>query len=206
MGKPKNVEASKIGENYNWGEFGGANASGVNLSPMATSTIRDTQSGLNQYVNELINPSYDNASFRARQELLDASNRQYANQLGALAIERGARGSATQNILNSIAANRNMNMRQAMTEEDARVRNIINSLMGVENNYFGQTNTMADNILNRVNANANRQQEVNKINTQARNEWANNLMNAAVGGGAALLSGAFAPSASIFGYNLWGGQ
>lgn len=206
MGKPKNVEASKIGENYNWGEFGGANASGVNFSPMATSTIRDTQSGLNQYVNELINPSYDNESFRARQELLDASNRQYANQLGAQAIERGARGSATQNILNSIAANRNMNMRQAMTEEDARVRNIINSLMGVESNYFGQANTMADNILNRVNANANRQQEVNKINTQARNQWANNLMNAVTGGGAALLSGAFAPSASIFGYNLWGGQ
>lgn len=204
MGKPKNVEATKIGENYNWGEFGGANASGVNLSPMATSTIRDTQSGLNQYVNELINPSYDNESFRARQELLDASNRQYANQLGAQAIERGARGSATQNILNSIAANRNMNMRQAMTEEDARVQNIINSLMGVENNYFGQANTMADNILNRVNANANRQQEVNKINTQARNQWANNLMNAAAGGGAALLSGAFAPSASMFGYNLWG--
>ena len=206
MGKPSKVEAAKIGENYNWGEFGGADASGVNLSPMATSTIRDTQSGLNQYVNELINPSYDNESFRARQELLDASNRQYANQLGAQAIERGARGSATQNILNSIAANRNMNMRQAMTEEDARVQNIINSLMGVENNYFGQANTMADNILNRVNANANRQQEVNKINTQARNQWANNLMNAAVGGGAALLSGAFAPSASMFGYNLWGGQ
>ena len=97
-------------------------------------------------------------------------------------------------------------MRQAMTEEDARIQNIINSLMGVENNYFGQANTMADNILNRVNANANRQQEVNKINTQARNQWANNLMNAAVGGGAALLSGAFAPSASMFGYNLWGGQ
>ena len=199
MGKPKNVEASKIGENYNWGEFGGANASGVNFSPMATSTIRDTQSGLNQYVNELINPSYDNESFRARQELLDASNRQYANQLGAQAIERGARGSATQNILNSIAANRNMNMRQAMTEEDARVRNIINSLMGVESNYFGQANTMADNILNRVNANANRQQEVNKINTQARNQWANNLMNAGMGlvgtlGGVGLASALATPT------------
>lgn len=206
MGKPKQIQPAKISENYNWGEFGGANASGVNLSPMATSTIRDTQSGLNQYVNELINPSYDNESFRARQELLDASNRQYANQLGAQAIERGARGSATQNILNSIAANRNMNMRQAMTEEDARVQNIINSLMGVESNYFNQGNTMANNILSRVNANADRQQAVNVANTQARNQWANNLMNAAVGGGAALLSGAFAPSASIFGYNLWGGQ
>lgn len=191
MGKPKSASASKIGENYNWGEFGGANASGVNLSPMATSTIRDTQSGLNQYVNELINPSYDNESFRARQELLDASNRQYANQLGAAAIERGARGSATQNILNSIAANRNNQMRQAMTEEDARVRNIINSLLGVESNYFNQGNTMAQNILQRVNANAERQQQANIINTQARNQWANNLLNAGVGlvgtlGGAAL--------------------
>lgn len=190
MGKPSKVEAAKIGENYNWGEFGGANASGVNLSPIATSTIRDTQSGLNQYVNELINPSYDNESFRARQELLDASNRQYANQLGAQAIERGARGSATQNILNSIAANRNMNMRQAMTEEDARVQNIINSLMGVENNYFGQANTMANNILSRVNANADRQQAANVANTQARNQWANNLMNAGVGLAGTLAGGA----------------
>ncbi len=206
MGKPQNVKASKIGENYNWGEFGGANASGVNLSPMASQTIGSTQSGLNQYVNELINPSYDNESFRARQELLDASNRQYANQLGAQALERGARGSATQNILNAVAANRNNQMRQAMTEEDARVRNIINSLMGVESNYFGQANTMADNILNRVNANANRQQQANMMNTQAENQWRNNLMNAVAGGGAALLSGAFAPSASIFGYNLWGGD
>lgn len=199
MGKPKNVQASKIGENYNWGEFGGANASGVNLSPMATSTIRDTQSGLNQYVNELINPSYDNESFRARQELLDASNRQYANQLGAQAIERGARGSATQNILNSIAANRNMNMRQAMTEEDARVRNIINSLMGVESNYFNQGNTMANNILQRVNANADRQQQANVVNTQARNQWANNLMNAGMGlvgtlGGVGLASALATPT------------
>lgn len=199
MGKPKNVQASKIGENYNWGEFGGANSSGVNLSPMATSTIRDTQSGLNQYVNELINPSYDNESFRARQELLDASNRQYANQLGAQAIERGARGSATQNILNSIAANRNMNMRQAMTEEDARVRNIINSLMGVESNYFNQGNTMANNILQRVNANADRQQQANVVNTQARNQWANNLMNAGMGlvgtlGGVGLASALATPT------------
>lgn len=181
MGKPKKATAAQIGTDYNWGEFGSANASGVNLSPMATQNIQSTQSGLNQYINELINPSYDNESFRARQELLDASNRQYANQLGAAAIERGARGSATQNILNSIAANRNNQMRQAMTEEDARVQNIINSLAGVENNYFNQSNTLANNILQRVNANADRQQQVNIANTQARNQWANNLMNAGMG-------------------------
>ena len=191
MGRPKAAQPAKVSENYSWGDFGAADSSGVNLSPMASQTIGSTQSGLNQYVNELINPSYNNESFRARQELLDASNRQYANQLGAAAMERGARGSATQNILNSIMANRNNQMRQAMTEEDARVQNIINSLLGVEGNYFNQANTMASNILERVNANANRQQQTNIANTQARNQWVNNLINAGASlagaaGGAAL--------------------
>ena len=190
MGKPKSIEPAKIGENYNWGEFGGANASGVNLSPTATQTIADTQGGINQYVNELINPSYSNESFRARQAILDASNRQYANELGAQAMERGARGSATQNILNSIMANRNMDMRQAMTQEDARVQNILNALQGVESGYFGQANTMANNILQRVSQNQANQQRTNELNTQAYNQWRNSLINSAAQlGGAALTGG-----------------
>lgn len=195
MGKPKEVQATKIGENYNWGEFGSANAGGVNLSPMATSNIRTTQSGIGQYLNELINPSYDNESFRARQELLDASNRQYANQLGAQAMARGARGSATQNILNSIAANRNMDLRQAMTAEDARVQNILSALSGVEGNYFNQANTMGNNILQRALANQSAQQQANIANTNAYNSWKNNLISGAASvGGLALgagLAGAF---------------
>jgi hypothetical protein len=208
MGQPKKVKAAKIGENYNWGEFGGANATGVNLSPTATSTIRDTQGGINQYVNELINPSYSNESFRARQEILDASNRQYANELGAQAMERGARGSATQNILNSIMANRNMDMRQAMTQEDARVQNILNALQGVESGYFGQANTMSNNILQRVSQNQANQQRVNEANTAAYNQWRNNLISGAasiLGAGLGGLAGiAGDPSASLFGYTLWG--
>ena len=179
MGQPKNVEPAQVKTDYNWGEFGGANQSGVNLSPTASSTVYNTQAGINQYVNELINPSYSNESFRARQELLDASNRLYANQLGANAIARGARGSATQNILNSVMANRNANMRQAMTEEDTRVRNILNALLGTESNYFGQANTMADNILQRAMGNAGYQQQANITNTEAYNQWRNNLISGA---------------------------
>lgn len=204
MGKPRSVSPAQVGTDYNWGEFGSANASGVNLSPMATSNVRDTQSGIGQYVNELINPSYNNESFRARQELLDASNRQYANQLGAQAIARGARGSVTQNILNSIAANRNTDMRQAMTQEDARVQNILSALSGIEGNYFNQTNTMGGNILQRALANQSAQQEANIANTKAYNSWKNNLISGAAGLGAAALSGGFAPSASFLGYKLWG--
>lgn len=200
MGKPRSVSPAQVGTDYNWGEFGSADASGVNLSPMATSNIRTTQSGIGQYLNELINPSYDNESFRARQELLDASNRQYANQLGAQAMARGARGSATQNILNSIAANRNMDMRQAMTQEDARVQNILSALSGIEGNYFNQANTMGNNILQRALANQQAQQQANIANTNAYNSWKNNLIS----GGASILgslggvglASALAPSAT----------
>jgi hypothetical protein len=195
MGKPKSITPAQVGTDYNWGEFGSANANGVNLSPMATSNVQTTQSGIGQYLNELINPSYDNESFRARQELLDASNRQYANQLGAQAMARGARGSATQNILNSIAANRNMDMRQAMTQEDARVQNILSALSGIEGNYFNQTNTMGNNILQRALANQGAQQQANIANTNAYNSWKNNLISGAASiGGLALgagLAGAF---------------
>lgn len=195
MGKPRKISAAQVGTDYNWGEFGSANAGGVNLSPMATSNVQTTQSGIGQYLNELINPSYDNESFRARQELIDASNRQYANQLGAQAMARGARGSATQNILNSIAANRNMDMRQAMTQEDARVQNILSALSGIEGNYFNQANTMGNNILQRALANQNAQQQANIANTNAYNSWKNNLISGAASvGGLALgagLAGAF---------------
>lgn len=189
MGQPSKVKAAKVGENYNWGEFGSANANGVNLSPMATSNIRTTQSGIGQYLNELINPSYNNESFRARQELLDASNRQYANQLGAEAIARGARGSATQNILNSVMANRNNDMRQAMTAEDTRVQNILSALSGVEGNYFNQSNTMANNILDRVKTNAAAQNNANMTNTNNYNAWKNNLISGAASIAGALVGG-----------------
>lgn len=200
MGKPKSIEAAKVPETYNWGEFGAADSSGVNFNPTITSNIRSTQSGISQYLNELINPSYDNESFRARQDLLDASNQQYAKQLGAEAIARGARGSATQNILNSIAANRNIDMRQAMTQEDARVQNILNALSGIEGNYFNMGNTMANNILQRATSNQSAQQQANIANAQAYNQWKNNLISggASIAGalGGVGLASALSPAAT----------
>lgn len=210
MGKPKEVKASTVGTNYNWGDLGSANTSGVSFSPTTSQTIQDTQSGINQYVNELINPSYNNESFRARQELLDASNRQYANELGAAAIARGARGSATQQILNSVMANRNNQMRQAMTAEDQRVANILGNLSGLESNYFNQANTMGQNILSRVQGNQQMQQQANMTNAQNYNNWMNNLWSAGAsiaGAGLGGLGGLATQAApTMFGYTLWGGN
>jgi hypothetical protein len=192
MGKPKKLEAAQVGTDYNWGEFGSANAGGVNFSPTVSSNLQTTQGGIGQYLNELITPSYDNESFRARQAILDANNRQFANELGAQAMERGARGSATQNILNSIMANRNANMRQAMTQEDTRVQNILNQLAGIEGNYFNMGNTMSNNILQRVLANQNMQQQANVANTNAYNQWKNNLISGAASVGGLALGAGFA--------------
>lgn len=208
MGKPKKVRAAQVGTDYNWGEFGSADKSGVNFNPTMSSNIQTAQSGIGQYLNELINPSYDSESFRARQELLDASNNQYARQLGAQAMERGARGSATQNILNSIAANRNNDLRQAMVNEDARVQNILSALQGVEGNYFNMGNTMANNILQRATANQQMQQQANIANTNAYNQWRNNLISGAAALGGAALGGiagwGAGDAGSLFGYKLWG--
>lgn len=199
MGKPSKIEAAKVNENYDWGEFGSAGKGGVVLSPMANRNIQTTQAGINQYLQELINPSYDNASFKARQDLLDQSNDIYAQRLGAEAMSRGARGNATQAILNSVMANRANNMRSAMTAEDARIQNILSALSGIEGNYWQQSNAMANNILQRATTNAAAQNAANVANTNNYNAWKNNLISGAatiagalVGGpmGAALAGGA----------------
>lgn len=204
MGKPKKIEAAKVSENYDWGDFGSANASGVNLSPMASQSVRDAQSGINQYLNELINPSYGSESFKARQDLIDTNMRQAANQYASNAISRGARGSATNAILNSLAANRNTQLRQAMTEEDARLRNILGALQGVESGYFGQANSMANNILSRAVGNVQNQNAANVANAQAENQWRNNLISAGAGiAGIGLGAGLGAGLGSgLFGSNL----
>ena len=189
MGQPSKIEPAQVKESYNWGEFGSANNGQVSLSPTASSSVQTAQSGINQYLNELINPSYSSESFRARQELLDASNNQYAKQLGAQAMARGARGSATQNILNSIAANRNTSMRQAMTEEDERVQNILSALSGIEGNYFNQSNIMANNILQRALQNAGAQNAANVANTNAYNAWKSNMISGAATIAGALIGG-----------------
>lgn len=198
MGEPSKIKAAKVNESYDWGEFGSANQGGVMLSPTAAQSVAKTQAGISQYLDELINPSYDNASFKARQDLLDQSNDLYARRLGAQAMSRGARGNATQAILNSVMANRANGMRQAMTQEDARIQNILSALSGIEGNYWQQSNAMAANVLDRAKTNAMAQNTANITNTNNYNAWKNNLISGAasivgamVGGpmGAALAGG-----------------
>lgn len=177
MGKPKQVKPVNIDTDYNWGTFGSGSKYGVNLNSVASGTASSAQSGIGQYLNELINPSYDSETFRARQALLDAVNNQYARQFGADAMERNARGSATQAVLNNVMANRAKQLYNAMGAEDTRTRNVLDSLTGIESNYFNQLNTMANNILQRQLTNAERANLANATNVGNYNTWKNNLLS-----------------------------
>lgn len=181
MGKPKQAKASLINTDYDWGDFGWADGNGVNLSPMASNTIQSAQGGIGQYLSELANPSYENASFLARQNMYDANNRQYAAQLGQDAISRGARGYATQNILNSLNANSDTAKQLAMVNESARLQNILSALSDVEGNYFNQANIMGNNILSRQQGNQQLQDVMNQQNANAYNAWKSNLLSGAAG-------------------------
>lgn len=177
MGKPTKVKPTLLDTNYNWGTFGSANQGGFTFNNESQQNLTNAQSGLYQYVNELINPSYYNTSFVNRQDEIDRNNQEYAKQLGQEAIARGYRGTATQNILNSINANRNTNMQQALVDEDSRVRNIISKLAGIESNYWGQGNAMANNIMQRYTTNVGRRNEANATNVANYNAWRDNLFS-----------------------------
>lgn len=195
MGKPKQAQAALINTDYNWGDFGSADANGVNLSPMASNTIRGAQGGIAQYLSELANPSYSNSSFMARQNMYDANNQEYARQLAQNAIARGSRGSVAQNILNSLNANANNARRNAMVNESERLQNILSALGSVEGNYFNQANILANNILSRQQGNQQLQDIINQQNANAYNNWQANVLS----GGASLagtLAGSYLGSGS----------
>lgn len=175
MGKPKKVEPTLLDTSYNWGQFGNSAQGGFTFNNETQQSINNAQNGLYQYVNELINPSYYNTSFANRQAQIDQNNQEYARQLGQEVLSRGYRGTATQNILNSLNANRNSNMQQALVDEDARVRNIISKLAGIEGNYWNQGNAMANNIMQRYTTNIGRQNDANATNVANYNTWRDNL-------------------------------
>lgn len=177
MGKPKKVEPTLLDTNYNWGPFGSSSQNSFGLSENAQQSLDNAQQGLYQYANELINPSYANESFANRQAIMDRNNQEYARQLGQQALARGYRADSTQKILNSLAANRNTNMQQAMVDENSRLNNIISQLSNIESNYWNQGNAMANNIMQRYTTNVGRQNEANAQNVSNYNTWRDNMFS-----------------------------
>lgn len=190
MGKPKEIQPVLLDTDYSWGPFGSATKDGYSLSDAGQQSLDIAQGGLNQYVNELISPSYSNNSFVNRQNVLNQNNEAYASVLGNQAMARGARGNATQNILNNLRANQQNSARRAMVDENARIRNIISRLSATEGNYWNQANTMADNLMRRYVTNVARQNEANAQNVANYNAWRDNLF-AGTGGAIGTAIGAY---------------
>lgn len=199
MGSPKTAKKALVDTDYNWGDFGSANASGASLSPMASNTLSNTQSEIGRYLDELLNPSASNSSFASRQAFSDANNRAYAENLARGAMAKGYRGSVLNTALNSLEANRANEINQNLINEDSRLQNILSALSGVESNYFNQLDTMRSNILQRQQGNQGISQDINKLNTSGYNAWKSNLLSGAAGTAGAL-AGSYGASRDNF-YN-----
>lgn len=197
MGKPKEAEKALVGTDYNWGEFGGANKSGVSLSPTASRTVSDTQAGIGQYLNEIINPSVSNTSFMARQNFSDSNNMAYAEALAKDAMAKGYRGTVLENTLNSLRANRANEINQNLIDESARIQDILSALSGVEGNYFNQSDIMRSNILQRQQSNQGIAQDINKLNNAGYNTWKSNMLSGGAGI-AGTLAGAYGTARDNF--------
>lgn len=175
MGQPKKVKPTLLDTSYDWGAFGSADKDNFYFSDQTESNLGTARSGISQYVSEMLNPSYTNQSFANRQALQRLNNQAYAEELGQQAIARGARGNATQNILNSLNANQYLKDQQAMVNENSRIQNILNALSGIEGNYWNQGNAMSNNILQRYTTNVARQNAANEQNVANYNAWRDNL-------------------------------
>lgn len=175
MGKPKKVKPTLLDTSYDWGAFGSADKDNFYFNDQTESNLETARSGISQYVSEMLNPSYTNQSFANRQALQRLNNQAYAEELGQQAIARGARGNATQNILNSLNANQYLKDQQALVNENSRIQNILNALSGIEGNYWNQGNAMSNNILQRYTTNVARQNAANEQNVANYNAWRDNL-------------------------------
>lgn len=175
MGKPKKVEPTLLDTSYDWGAFGTADKDSFYFNDQTESNLGTARGGISQYVSEMLNPSYTNQSFANRQAQQLANNQAYAEELGRQAIQRGYRGNATQNILNSLNANQYMNDQKALINENTRINNILSALSGIESNYWNQGNAMGNNILQRYTTNVARQNAANEQNVSNYNAWRNNL-------------------------------
>ena len=85
----------------------------------------------------------------------------------------------------------------------------MSALSGIEGNYFNMGNAMANNILQRATANQSAQQQANIANTNAYNQWKNNLISGGASIAGSLLGGglgswATGDTGSLFGYKVWG--
>ena len=158
---------------YNTGGLYGSGTAGASNSFKGTdfqnNLVRTTESAISNYLNQLVNPSYDSEIFKAQTSQRNRlANQSFENNLmNPLASRNLTRGSSVNQMSNEFANNLANLETSAMANEDARVGNVLsqlfnyyqvpyNMMMGLQNNASQMALAQMQAQANMDNANASR--------------------------------------------------
>lgn len=173
-------------QTFNTGLYGsattGKNGTTYNPSSFETNLVNQTTSAIPEYLNQLIDPSYDSNVFKAQtQQRNRLANQSYENNLINPLASRGLTRGSSINQMGGQFANKLADLEtDAMATEDQRVANVMSQLM----NAYQMPYNMMTGLTNQTNqAYQNAVQQANQANANKTGLWGN-LANAAgtVGG------------------------
>ena len=158
---------------YNTGGMYGSGTAGKDNNFFGTNfqqnLVKKSEEGINQYLDQLVNPSYDSEIFKAQTDQRNRlANQSYQNNLmNPLASNGLTRGSSAISMGNTFANTLANLEKDAMATEDQRVANVLSSLLQTYNLPYQQMVGLQQiaSGLSGTAANANAQQ--NAANSQA---------------------------------------
>lgn len=175
--------------NYDTGGMYGSGTAGktnsFNPTGFQSNLVKTTENAIPDYLNQMINPTYDSTVFKAQTAQRNKlASQSFENNLINPLAQRGlTRGSSINQMGNEFGKNLINAEQAAMTQEDARVSNILSNLF----NYYQIPYNIMTGLQSSAQGLVNSQMQIDAQNRQARAQMYNNIAQG-VGTGAALVA------------------
>ena len=164
---------------YGSGTAGGSNT--FNPTSFQNNLVKTSEGGINDYLQQLINPTYDSEVFKAQTtQRNNLANKSFENNLINPLASRGLTRGSNVNAMGNSFANTLADLEtNAMATEDSRVQNILSSLLSTYQMPYNMMTGLQNSALGLV----GQQQSANQ---NAQNSQSA-LLNALIGGGSSLV-------------------
>lgn len=169
-GDKKQVSVPTVGYDSG-GLFGSGTAGGKNSfkpTDFQSNLVKQTESAIPQYMNQLIKPSYDSEVFKAKQNQFNRFSKQAFenNVMNPLASRNLTRGSSINQMSNEFAANQANTVNDMMATEDSRVSNVLNQLFNAYQVPYNMMMGMQGNASQLAQAQMQAQAQLDAANAQ----------------------------------------
>lgn len=153
------------------GLYGSGTAGGKNSfqgTDFQNNLVKQTESAIPQYMNQLIKPSYDSEVFKAKENQFNRlSNKAFENNvMTPLANRNLTRGSSINQMSNEFAANQANTVNDMMATEDSRVSNVLNQLFNAYQVPYNMMMGMQGNASQLAQAQMQAQAQLDAANAQ----------------------------------------